>query len=409
MYDLKHSSKIKNDKIQRWRIELSCFSFDVVYRPGLDNLAADALSRTHCASLNNMLSIKELHDNLCHPGVVRLLHFVRARNLPFSVDDVKRTVSQCEVCAELKPRFCKISTGNMIKATAPFERLNVDFKGPLPSATRNRYLLTIVDEYSRFPFAFPCSDMTSGTVISCFIQLFSLFGSPSYVHSDRGSSFMSEDVKQFLHKNGIATSRTTAYNPQANGQVERMNGTLWRCLTLATKSNGLPITQWERVLNDALHSMRSLLCTSTNSTPHERFFSFNRKSASGITLPSWLSTPGPVLLRRHVRSSKYDPFVDEVELLECNPKYAHVRLQDGREETVSIHHLAPKGNARHEDLVLDNTTDDNHQPLVHEADVFEPSDRTNADIAGENQPANEKSILEQQQRTRPYNLRNREA
>jgi hypothetical protein len=34
------------------------------------------------------------------------------------------------------------------------ERLSIDFKGPLPTATRNAYILAVVDEYSRFPFAF---------------------------------------------------------------------------------------------------------------------------------------------------------------------------------------------------------------------------------------------------------------
>ncbi len=39
------------------------------------------------------------------------------------------------------------------------------------------------------------------------------------------------------------------------------------------------------------------------------------------------------------------PFVDEIDLLEANPQYAHVRFPDGREDTVSIKHLAPSGNA----------------------------------------------------------------
>ncbi len=39
--------------------------------------------------------------------------------------------------------------------------------------------------------------------------------------------------------------------------------------------------------------------------------------------------------------TKHDPLVDEVELLEANSHYAHVRFPDGRESTVSTHHLAP--------------------------------------------------------------------
>ena len=71
---------------------------------------------------------------------------------------------------------------------------------------------------------------------------------------------------------------------------------------------------------------------------------FPRRSSSGASIPTWLATPGPVLLKRQVRSdSKTDPLVDEVESLEANPNYAHVRYPDGRETTVSIKHLAPKG------------------------------------------------------------------
>ncbi|GFO16303.1 pro-pol polyprotein [Plakobranchus ocellatus] len=186
--------------------------------------------------------------------------------------------------------------------------------------------------------------MSASTVVRCFCQLFSLFGMPQYIHSDRGSNFMSSELKDFLHSKGIATSHTTPYNPRGNGQVERLNGTLWKTITLALKSSGLRIDEWELVLLDSLHSLRSLLSTPTSETPHERIFRYNRKSTTGTSLPSWVTTPGTVLMRRNVRPSKFDPFVDEVELLDCNPQYARVRTQDGKEQTVALRHLAPAGN-----------------------------------------------------------------
>ena len=122
------------------------------------------------------------------------------------------------MCAELKPRFHKPPMGTLIKSTQPMERLNIDFKGPLPSSTPNKYFLTIIAEYSRFPFVYPCSNISSQTVIKCLNQLFSLCGTPSYIHSDRGASFLSNEMKEYLSQKGIATSRTTPYHPIGNSQ-----------------------------------------------------------------------------------------------------------------------------------------------------------------------------------------------
>ena len=341
MFDQHHSSKIKNEKIMRWRLELANFKFDIIYRPGNRNTTADTMSRI-TASIQPVASLKDLHDALCHPGITRMQHWIRAKNLPYSLEDIKAMTKACPSCNQLKPRFCR-NEGQLIKATSPFERLNIDFKGPLPSSTRNRFLLTIVDEFSRFPFAFPCSDMSTPTVIKVLSNVFSLFGTPAYIHSDRGASFMSHELKSFLTSLGVATSRTTAYNPQGNGQVERYNGIVWKTILLALNSKGLGTERWEETLQPALHSIRSLLCTATNVTPHERMFNHPRRSFNGRSLPTWLTQPGPVLMKNNVRQSKYEPIVQEVQLIEANPDYAFIRMPDGRESSVSIRQLAPIG------------------------------------------------------------------
>ena len=76
------------------------------------------------------------------------------------------------------------------------------------------------------------------------------------------------------------------------------------------------------------YTIRSLLCTATNATPHDRLFIYSRHSSSGVSIPSWLSNSEPLLLKRHTLQFKYDPLVDEVELLESNPRYAHIRYRD---------------------------------------------------------------------------------
>ena len=135
-----------------------------------------------------------------------------------------------------------------------------------------------------------------------------------------------------MSQKGIATSRTTPYHSTSNAQCERYNGIVWKSVRLALKTHSFPDSHWEMVLPDTLHSIRSLLSTSINTTPHERF---HRPSSCGASLPSWLSAPGPVMLRRFVHHTKNDPLVDEVHLMDINPSYDHTRCPYGRESTVS--------------------------------------------------------------------------
>ena len=71
-------------------------------------------------------------------------------------------------------------------------------------------------------------------------------------------------------------------------------------------------------------------------------------------MPTSLSKPGPVYLKRHARKSKYEPLVYEVELLESNSSYAHIRYPNGKESTVSVRHLAPLGQPLHSEPELNN-------------------------------------------------------
>jgi len=79
---------------------------------------------------------------------------------------------------------------------------------------------------------FPCRNMTTKVVIECLTRLFCLFGLPGFVHGDRGVSFMSRELKEYLTSRGVATSRTTPHQPTGNAQCERWNQTIWRTIKL---------------------------------------------------------------------------------------------------------------------------------------------------------------------------------
>jgi len=196
---------------------------------------------------------------------------------------------------------------------------------------------------------------------NCLALLFSLVGFPSYVHSDRGTVFMSKELKDYLHSRDIATSHSTPYHPTDNSQCERCNQTVWKTVSLILKGRNLGPHLWELILPDALHAVRTLLCTATNASPHERFFPFSRRSMLGRSLPTWMITPGTVLLMTFVRN-KSDLLCEEDDLLDASPKSALIRFQDERETTVSTSDLATAGRC------------------VDSPDSYESTDDTTADV-----------------------------
>lgn len=152
---------------------------------------------------------------------------------------------------------------------------------------------------------------------------------------------MSTEFRNFCQMSGISISRTTPYHPNGNGQCEKYNGVISKAITCLLHSRNLPQSAWDKVLPEALSSIRGLLCTATGETPHSRLFQFDRRSSFGQSLPSWLQNDKPAFLKNFVRN-KDDAIVTPVQIQETiNPHYARVQFPNGRVDTVSTSDLAP--------------------------------------------------------------------
>ena len=118
MFDPQKTGKIKTTKIQLLRAELENFDYQIMHRTGKRNLAPVALSRVYSMSSNTHNLVK-IHQKLGYPGISRLSYFVRAKNLPFSTEDVKSTILNCRICCEMKPTFYCQPPVVLIKSTRP--------------------------------------------------------------------------------------------------------------------------------------------------------------------------------------------------------------------------------------------------------------------------------------------------
>ena len=78
-------------------MELAEFSYTISYCPGSDTEVPDALTCAFCATNHSQTNISDILNYLCYPGVTRMLHFVKSKNLTFS-KEVKKVCNNCHIC-----------------------------------------------------------------------------------------------------------------------------------------------------------------------------------------------------------------------------------------------------------------------------------------------------------------------
>jgi len=112
-------------------------------------------------------------------------------------------------------------------ASRPFSRWQADLLDMTHNASRGwRYVLTVVDLFSKYAHAIPLN--ASREVARAMASTFK-GGRPSTLQTDNGGEFVSTTFKDVLGgKTKHVLSRP--YTPQAQGAVERFNGTLKRHL-----------------------------------------------------------------------------------------------------------------------------------------------------------------------------------
>nr|GFA63250.1 reverse transcriptase domain-containing protein [Tanacetum cinerariifolium] len=137
--------------------------------------------------------------------------------------------------------------------------------GPFPSSKGNKYILVAVDYLSKWvePKALPTND--AQVVVKFLKSLFSQFGTPKAIISDRGTHFCNDQFSRVMAKYGVTHRLSTAYHPQTSGQVKVTNRGLKRILE---KTMGENRASWSDKLEDALWAFRSAFKTSVGCTPY---------------------------------------------------------------------------------------------------------------------------------------------
>jgi len=83
----------------------------------------------------------------------------------------------------------------------------------------------VVDKFSKAIIITPCrKDIMAAEMATLFLNhVWKRFGLPDRIISDRGPQFVSQVTKEIWKTLGIKWSMSTAYHPQTDGEMERVN------------------------------------------------------------------------------------------------------------------------------------------------------------------------------------------
>ncbi|GFU71982.1 retrovirus-related Pol polyprotein from transposon 412 [Trichonephila clavipes] len=157
--------------------------------------------------------LKELHGSPTggHFGVMKTLNRVRERFFWGKVRaDVEQWCKSCDACSARKgPKIRSRGKLHRYNVGAPFERIAFDILGPLPrTASGNKYLLVVMDYFTKWPEVYPIPDQEAPTVAEAVVQHWiSRYGVPLQLHSDQGRNFVSAVLKGSVNYSELTRPR----------------------------------------------------------------------------------------------------------------------------------------------------------------------------------------------------------
>lgn len=192
---------------------------------------------------------------------------------------IKKYVTSCINCAYNKESAGK-KTGYLHPIPKPasiFHTIHMDHLGPFVKSKRgNSYILGVIDAFSKFIFVRAVKDTRSKTTIKVLEDIFSTFGCPRIIISDQGTSFTSNEFKNFVKSIGVKHIYNAVATPRANGQIERYNRTILN--SLASMNHGLDEKDWDIKVAKLQWSLNNTFNKGIGKSPAEVVFGYRTSS-----------------------------------------------------------------------------------------------------------------------------------
>uniref|UniRef100_A0A2S2QEP6 RNA-directed DNA polymerase n=1 Tax=Sipha flava TaxID=143950 RepID=A0A2S2QEP6_9HEMI len=214
--------------------------------------------------------LKSYHESPIggHTGISRTIHKLQNKyywtTLSKDTTQFIKTCHKCQINKKLPGK--PIGQLQPIPITnKPMDRLVFDYLGPLISSNKKKYVLVAACSNTKYIFTKAVHSATAESTVKFLIKIVSHWGSFKQFSSDRGTHFKNKLVEEVTKNLGIKQILSTAYSPETQGFVERVNGVL--CYSLKNYINDDNQHRWSYFLPYITLAYNATPQTSTNYSP----------------------------------------------------------------------------------------------------------------------------------------------
>ena len=211
-----------------------------------------------------------------HPGIAKTVIAYRKKfYFRKTAQLIKEWVMSCEQRireSRIDRSFIRPPLQNLMEhITAPEDALQVDLVTELPPFGGYVNLLTAMDVFSRFLFAYPTSNQDAKTIVKVLINIMTKHAHlPTTLFTVIGTTFMSHVIKELAWVFGITLKHATTKHAQTIGLLERSHASIRQTLKIEA---GEPRSLWHKYVSIVmLRSIITLLISQVLAVNQFEFF-----------------------------------------------------------------------------------------------------------------------------------------
>ena len=165
---------------------------------------------------------------------------------------LEKIIKDCVICAQIKPKVAAKPKIKQIITNGPHIRYIADLwelEKNLSNKIGYKYILELVDHYSKWMWCYPLKNKESITVLLNIKKFFLTFGNPVILQTDNGSEFANKELRIFCENNKIKLINSSPHHPRTNGAIEVAHKNLQKAIQLDLLINGDNFNIDETILN----------------------------------------------------------------------------------------------------------------------------------------------------------------